>query len=626
MHPQVEDDDASALIERTLARGGALVAANICIFLDAGEIENMLKSSTLIEELMWEGMPPGSRWKQQGRNHLACFWSMHLRSSDLCSSSSSRGYLSPMLWSLRLDGQIDEPLRMALASPMVTRSLRRLEVDCRIVNIEPLLLNFGKCNLEELRLENINNFDVVKPLLKTSLKKITLSAARDCSPGQLEFPCGMDSLRDLQLISDRKGLCHIPARSLRNVLEAAQHLRWCSLAGATTDNNEDLICALFLLHSLKDLQLFDISFNPSRGWGMDPYRLYQLRRKLYPMFPIFCANEEASSICVCRGGLGSAPVERLRESYLTCLWSRAGWTPERLACCEVGIDKLECRECEEILNWYSSSNVVGTVSHVVERAVCGRAPPPTVKRLMSLRPSRRLLAALPSNTARMQKRFYDVVKVARTDGDAGWTVLLDGKHLSTPAKRHLVLPSEGLAYAVAEEWDRQDRFVRPHYMPLMALAATTIDLTMEDMEGVVERNLHYLNTDMTCYGEYPEWIKYRKYVSEKFNCTIASCKGISLPKHSEGADAALRAYLSTLSPWQLTAFDEMTRSAKSVIIALNYYLGNAPLNEACRASVLEELDNRGKWGTVEGDHDVSDRTLKMAMAASKFFAEESQAD
>mmetsp|Transcript_18466 Transcript_18466/g.15758 ORF Transcript_18466/g.15758 Transcript_18466/m.15758 type:complete len:129 (-) Transcript_18466:61-447(-) len=100
---------------------------------------------------------------------------------------------------------------------------------------------------------------------------------------------------------------------------------------------------------------------------MDPYRLYQLRRKLYPMFPIFCANEEASSICVCRGGLGSASAERLRESYLTCLWSRAGWTPERLACCEVGIDKVDCRECEEILNWYSSSNVVGTVSHVVER-------------------------------------------------------------------------------------------------------------------------------------------------------------------------------------------------------------------------------------------------------------------
>mmetsp|Transcript_18462 Transcript_18462/g.15750 ORF Transcript_18462/g.15750 Transcript_18462/m.15750 type:complete len:144 (-) Transcript_18462:16-447(-) len=113
---------------------------------------------------------------------------------------------------------------------------------------------------------------------------------------------------------------------------------------------------------------------------MDPYRLYQLRRKLYPMFPIFCANEEASSICVCRGGLGSASAERLRESYLTCLWSRAGWTPERLACCEVGIDKVDCRECEEILNWYSSSNVVGTVSHVVERAVCGRAPPPIVKR------------------------------------------------------------------------------------------------------------------------------------------------------------------------------------------------------------------------------------------------------
>ncbi|KAF4714366.1 ATP synthase mitochondrial F1 complex assembly factor 2, partial [Perkinsus olseni] len=157
-------------------------------------------------------------------------------------------------------------------------------------------------------------------------------------------------------------------------------------------------------------------------------------------------------------------------------------------------------------------------------------------------------------------------------------------------------------------------------MPLMALAATTIDLTVRDMGSVVDRNLHYLDTDLTCYGEYPEWVDYRSFVSKKFGCVIGSCKGISLPKHSEGADAALRAYLSTFTPWELTAFDEMTRSAKSVIVALNYYLGNAPLQEACRASVLEELENRGKWGTVEGDHDVSDRTLKMAMASSKFFA------
>ncbi|EER18725.1 conserved hypothetical protein [Perkinsus marinus ATCC 50983] len=247
---------------------------------------------------------------------------------------------------------------------------------------------------------------------------------------------------------------------------------------------------------------------------------------------------------------------------------------------------------------------------------------------MSLRQSHRLLAALPSNTARAHKRFYDVVKVARNgiEEGGGWTVLLDGKRLSTPAKHRLALPSEGLAFAVAEEWAEQDKFIRPHFMPLMALAATTIDLTAKDMSTVVERNLHYLNTDLTCYGEYPEWVEYRSFVSKEFDCKIASCRGISLPKHSEGADAALRAYLSTLTPWELTAFDEMSRTAKSVVIALNYYLGNTSLEEACRASVLEELDNRGKWGTVEGDHDVSDRTLKMAMGAAKFFAEESRAD
>ncbi|EER18729.1 hypothetical protein Pmar_PMAR006347 [Perkinsus marinus ATCC 50983] len=287
-------------------------------------------------------------------------------------------YLSPMLWSLRLEAQPEQPLRHALLRSPITRSLRRLEVNCGNVDINPLLPVLRECCLEELEMENIDDFEMVQPLLKTSLKEIRLSAARECRCSELEFPPGMTCLREIQLNSARRGVCHVPSRSLRNVLEAAANLRWCSLTGATTDNDEDLICALFVLSFLDDLQLFDVSFNPSHGWGMDPYRLYQLRRRLFPSYPIFCANEEASAICVCRG-LGSAPVERLRESYLTCLWSRSGWTPERLACCEVGVDKLECRECEEILNWYSSSSVVPTVSHVVERAVCGRSPPPIVR-------------------------------------------------------------------------------------------------------------------------------------------------------------------------------------------------------------------------------------------------------
>ena len=55
------------------------------------------------------------------------------------------------------------------------------------------------------------------------------------------------------------------------------------------------------------------------------------------------------------------------------------------------------------------------------------------------------------------KRFYKQTSWQRSGDDAGYAVYLDQRELKTAAKRNLILPTEAVAHAVAEEWRAQGR-------------------------------------------------------------------------------------------------------------------------------------------------------------------------
>ena len=71
------------------------------------------------------------------------------------------------------------------------------------------------------------------------------------------------------------------------------------------------------------------------------------------------------------------------------------------------------------------------------------------------------------------KKFFKNAEAGAVEG--GFTVLLDGRAIRTPAKTAFVVPTEALAAAIAEEWagqgeeldgphsgDRQPARARPH--------------------------------------------------------------------------------------------------------------------------------------------------------------------
>ena len=108
-----------------------------------------------------------------------------------------------------------------------------------------------------------------------------------------------------------------------------------------------------------------------------------------------------------------------------------------------------------------------------------------------------------TNVGRSEKgstspRFYKSVSVMSEESAAGtqWFVQLDGRTLKTPSKAKLALPSAGLAYAIAAEWEYQEaQSIRPFTMPLMQLAATAIDRTPLVRSDTIDTLLKYFHTD-----------------------------------------------------------------------------------------------------------------------------------
>src|SRR5258708_32809499 len=71
----------------------------------------------------------------------------------------------------------------------------------------------------------------------------------------------------------------------------------------------------------------------------------------------------------------------------------------------------------------------------------------------------------------LRARFYQAATVG--EGPEGFAVLLDGRPVRTPARRHLAAPARMLAEALAVEWDTQETRVDPAVMPRTPRANST---------------------------------------------------------------------------------------------------------------------------------------------------------
>src|SRR6056297_37025 len=101
------------------------------------------------------------------------------------------------------------------------------------------------------------------------------------------------------------------------------------------------------------------------------------------------------------------------------------------------------------------------------------------------------------------KRFWKETGIGETAD--GYSVMLDGRVVKTPAKTTLALPTRDMAEVVAAEWDAQEAEVKPGTMPFTRMANAAIDKVRIQHAEVADMLADYGDADLWCYrAERPE--------------------------------------------------------------------------------------------------------------------------
>ena len=78
-------------------------------------------------------------------------------------------------------------------------------------------------------------------------------------------------------------------------------------------------------------------------------------------------------------------------------------------------------------------------------------------------------------------------------------VLLDDKPVRTPNRKALVLPTDALAQAIADEWNAVGEELDPRALPLTGLANAAIDIVTPDPEAFAATLAKFGETDLLSY-------------------------------------------------------------------------------------------------------------------------------
>jgi len=213
------------------------------------------------------------------------------------------------------------------------------------------------------------------------------------------------------------------------------------------------------------------------------------------------------------------------------------------------------------------------------------------------------------------KRFYKDVSIAPAQG--GFAVLLDGKPVKTPSRNALLLPTEKLALAVAQEWRAQGDQVVATSMPLLRLSNTVIDGVTTNRDEVIGAILRFGENDLLCYRAHqpPDlaqrqregWDPLLDWVRQRFSARMTVADGLTHVDQTPDALAALREALQGHDAFTLAGLHVIASITGSTVLALAVAEGYIPGAYAFELSRIDETYQAEKWG-------ADDEAVKRAQA------------
>jgi chaperone required for assembly of F1-ATPase len=212
------------------------------------------------------------------------------------------------------------------------------------------------------------------------------------------------------------------------------------------------------------------------------------------------------------------------------------------------------------------------------------------------------------------KRFWTAAEAVAEDG--GWGVRLDERPLRTPGRVPLLVPTEALAKAIADEWASAEEIVDARAMPLTGLANAAIDRVTPDRAAFAAGLAKYAEADLACYrAEGPETLAKRQQQSwdsllgwarRRFDVDFAVTTGIVHVGQPKPTVDRLGHEVAALDAFRLAGLSPLVTIGGSLVAALAVLEGALTPDDAWEAVSIDERWQIEKWG--------SDAEAELAMA------------
>lgn len=224
------------------------------------------------------------------------------------------------------------------------------------------------------------------------------------------------------------------------------------------------------------------------------------------------------------------------------------------------------------------------------------------------------------------KRFWDTAEAIATV--CGFAIALDGRRVKTPAKADLILPTEGLANAVAAEWNGVGETVDPRAMPLTGFANAAIDRICPAKKDFAAGIARYGESDLTCYrAEGPDmlvawqqeaWDALLDWARRRYDVDFAICSGVMHVEQPADTVRKLNHEVATLDAFQLAGLSPMVTIGGSLVAALAVHEEMLPAESVWEAVSLDDRWQLEQWGDDAEARAALDARRRDFLAAARF--------
>jgi chaperone required for assembly of F1-ATPase len=198
------------------------------------------------------------------------------------------------------------------------------------------------------------------------------------------------------------------------------------------------------------------------------------------------------------------------------------------------------------------------------------------------------------------KRFWQTVTVEKGE------LRLDGRPVRTPGRAPLVVPSERLAEAIADEWRAVTGEIDPRAMPLTGLANAAIDRIAPDPVAFAAGLARYGESDLLCYrAETPQalvarqraaWDPLLDWARTRYDVHFEVTAGVIHKPQPEATIARLGEAVAARTAFELAGLSPIVTVTGSLVAGLALLEGAADAETVWRAARIDEDWQAEQWG------------------------------